>query len=108
MLFRSGLKQQWPSQSSGGGGEGGGSPFGLSDLPWRVVPLGTEEGDVGLGELEGHPSGPEETPLPISLALGLIQGVWLLLCFLGSWWAHMLNLRMGWKGLITREAKSQR
>lgn len=32
-----GLKPQWPSRSSGGGGEGGGSPFGLSDLPWRVM-----------------------------------------------------------------------
>lgn len=50
---------------------------------------------MGLGELEGHPVSPKETPLPISFALGMIQGVWLLPGFLGSWWVHILNLKIG-------------
>jgi len=69
-------------------------------------PLGTEGGNAGLGELEGlketTPDKPRFRP---------DQEIWLLSCFLGSWWVHTLDLRRGWKlreGLLTSEAKSQR
>lgn len=69
-------------------------------------PLGTEGGDVSVGELQGYPSDLKEIPLPTSLASGLIREVGLLLCFLGSWWVYILDLRTGWKDLITSENKS--
>lgn len=88
--------------------DGGGSPFDLSGLPWRVgrVPLGTEGGAVGVGELQGYPSDLKETPFPTNLASGLTREVWLRPCFLGSWWVYILDLRTGWQGLVTSEDKS--
>lgn len=98
-------KQNWSSflvpettigQSAfgGRGRQGGGSWFGLSDLPWRVVTVPWELKEVMLGWVRGS----QRDSTPDKPRFRSDREVWLLSCFLGSWWVHILDLRRGWKG----------
>lgn len=104
-----------PAKVSGGGGkEGGGSPFDMSDLLWMVVrvPWALREGMLEWVSYRGTPqtSGrlhSQQALLPARSARSARSS-----CSFALWAAAglvgILDLRTGWKGLLTSEDKSPR